>query len=88
VRPDLSARLLDSIRDQHWQNAEACRESFRELEDLRNAHSPIRVLHAAVQASGIANIGPIMPLAGKLEGNLLASIESTVHQLQNSALTA
>jgi len=88
VRPELSARLLNSIRDQHWENAEACREAFRELEDLRNAHSPIRVLHAAVQASGIANVGPIMPLAGKLEGNLLASIESTVHQLQNSVLKA
>jgi dihydrodipicolinate synthase/N-acetylneuraminate lyase len=88
VRPDLSARLLDSIRDQHWQNAEACRESFRELEDLRNAHSPIRVLHAAVQASGIANVGPIIPLAGKLEGNLLASIESAVQKLRNCTITA
>ncbi len=88
VRPELSARLLNSIRDRHWKDAEACREAFRELEELRNAHSPIRVLHAAVQASGIANVGPIMPLAGKLEGNLLASIESTVHQLQNSVLKA
>ena len=88
VRPELSARLLDSIRHQHWEDAEACRIAFRELEDLRNAHSPIRVLHAAVQASGIANVGPIMPLAGSLQDNLLASIESAVQQLRNSILTA
>jgi len=82
VRPDLSARLLDSIRDQHWENAEACREALRELEELRNRVSPIRVLHAAVQTSGIADVGPILPLAGRLQASEIAEVGSIVKRLQ------
>jgi dihydrodipicolinate synthase/N-acetylneuraminate lyase len=88
VRPELSARLLDAVLTQLWEDAEACREAFRELEDLRNAHSPIRVLHAAVSASGIAHLGPIMPLAGELQANLHDSINAAVGKLQNAAVTA
>lgn len=81
VRPELSARMLQAIRDGRWEEAEACREAFRELEDLRNAYSPIRVLHAAVQASGIADVGPILPLAGGLDTHLRHQIQSAVTRL-------
>lgn len=81
LRPDLSARMLQAIREGRWNEAEMCRESFQELEDLRNTYSPIRVLHAAVQASSIANVGPLMPLAGGLEPQLLDRIESSVQRL-------
>lgn len=84
VRPELSARMLQAVRDGRWEEAEACREAFRELEDLRNAYSPIRVLHAAVQASGIAHVGPMLPLAGELEPHLLERIESSVRRLGTS----
>jgi dihydrodipicolinate synthase/N-acetylneuraminate lyase len=83
VRSELSARLLNAVHAKRWEEAEACREAFRELEDLRNAHSPIRVLHAAIQESRIANVGPIMPLAGRLDSHLLSSIHSAVQHLQN-----
>lgn len=88
LRPDLSARMLQAIREGRWNEAEMCRESFQELEDLRNTYSPIRVLHAAVQASGIANVGPLMPLAGGLEPHLRHQIQSAVNRLGiNPALT-
>lgn len=87
VRPDLSAQMLRALHARRWSEAEAYREAFRELEDLRNAHSPIRVLHAAVQATGIASVGPILPLAGRLEGNLLSSIDSAVRRLEGCKLT-
>ncbi len=83
IRPDLSARMLQAIHEQRWDDAEACREVFRELEDLRNAHSPIRVLHAAVQASELANVGPILPLAGRIEAHLGGSIASAVQRLRD-----
>ena len=40
-------------------SAAATRELFMPLEDARDAHSPIRILHAAVALAGIADTGPI-----------------------------
>jgi dihydrodipicolinate synthase/N-acetylneuraminate lyase len=45
-----------------WDEAERIRQIFEPLEDLRNAISPIRVLHEAVAAAGIAATGPLLPL--------------------------
>lgn len=87
VRPDLSARMLQAIHEHRWNEAEICRELFRELEDLRNAHSPIRVLHAAVQASELANAGPILPLAGEIEAQLRTSIATAVQRLRDCVAT-
>ncbi len=87
IRPDLSARMLQAILEHRWNEAENCRELFRELEDLRNTHSPIRVLHAAVQASGLANVGPIMPLAGEIEAHLGRSIATAVQRLRDCVAT-
>lgn len=86
VRPDFSARMFEAIQFQQWGQAETYREAFCELENLRNAHSPIRVLHAAVSASRVADVGPILPLAGRLETNVLASTESAVERLQSLAV--
>jgi dihydrodipicolinate synthase/N-acetylneuraminate lyase len=83
IRPDFSARLWEACRTGRWETAEGYREVFRELEDLRNRVSPIRVLHAAVQASGIADVGPILPLAGRLESRTIEEIESAVRRLQD-----
>ena len=45
-----------------WDEAERIRRIFEPLEDLRNAISPIRVLHEAVAAAGVADTGPLLPL--------------------------
>jgi dihydrodipicolinate synthase/N-acetylneuraminate lyase len=45
-----------------FETAERIRETFKPLEDLRNRINPIRVLHTAVAACGIAETGPIIPL--------------------------
>lgn len=82
IRPDQSAQMLQAIFDRDWERAEALRQRFEELEGLRNAISPIRVLHAAVQMSGIAHVGPIQPLAGEItDPELLQRIAAAVERL-------
>jgi dihydrodipicolinate synthase/N-acetylneuraminate lyase len=62
VAPGLSQRLLAAAVSECWDEAERIRQIFEPLEDLRNAISPIRVLHEAVAAAGIAATGPLLPL--------------------------
>ncbi len=67
VAPRLSAEMLKAIRAKDWARADQIRQTFRPLEDLRNAINPIRVLHEAVRLAGIADTGPMLPLLTNLE---------------------
>jgi dihydrodipicolinate synthase/N-acetylneuraminate lyase len=51
--------------------AEELRQKFLPLEDLRDAASPLRVLHAAVTASGVADTGPLLPFLSNIEDQAL-----------------
>ncbi|RMG36246.1 MAG: dihydrodipicolinate synthase family protein [Planctomycetota bacterium] len=66
VAPRLSMRMLRALREGDVAEAERIRATFRALEDLRNAISPVRVLHRAVSLAGIAETGPIIPLLSEL----------------------
>jgi dihydrodipicolinate synthase/N-acetylneuraminate lyase len=68
VASRLSMQLLRAIQASDWPEAERIRGLFKPLEDLRNQHSPIRVLHEAVRLAGIADTGPILPLLSNLNG--------------------
>lgn len=61
VGPRGSARLLAALKGGDWGSAQALREAYLPLEDLRDAQSPIRVLHEAVTLAGIADMGPMLP---------------------------
>lgn len=67
VAPALSLAMLGAIRRHDWAEAERIRKVFEPLEDLRNAISPIRVLHEAVAGAGIAATGPLLPLLDPVE---------------------
>ncbi len=67
IRPDLSTGMLNAVHAGDGATAEAIRQRFRPLEDLRNQISPIRVLHEAVALAGIARTGPLMPCLSDLE---------------------
>jgi dihydrodipicolinate synthase/N-acetylneuraminate lyase len=67
VAPKLSQAMLAAIRAKQWAEAERIRRVFAPLEDLRNAINPIRVLHEAVTAAGIAATGPLQPLLDNVE---------------------
>ncbi|MCB1227661.1 MAG: dihydrodipicolinate synthase family protein [Verrucomicrobiales bacterium] len=81
IAPQLSMNLLAAIDAGDFTAAENLREKFKPLEDLRNAHSPILVLHHAVELAGIAATGAPLPLLNGLPDALLPGIQSTAQDL-------
>jgi dihydrodipicolinate synthase/N-acetylneuraminate lyase len=81
IAPRLSMDLLRAIDAKDYDRAEQIREIFRPLEDERNAHSPILVLHHAVSLAGIAQTGPTLPLLTELPDELLPGIEAAAKAL-------
>jgi len=81
VAPSRSTAMLNAILKKDYATAETIREEFVALEDLRNAHSPILVLHHAVELAGVANTGPVLPLLTSLRDNLLPRIEKAAKAL-------
>lgn len=67
VQPGPSQQMLRAIHAGRWDEAEAIRQFFLPLEDLRNEINPIRVLHEAVSIAGIAKTGPLLPLVSGLD---------------------
>ena len=70
VGPRGSQRMLEAMKAGDYDTAEALRERYLPLEDLRDAHSPIRVLHDAVTLAGIADTGPLLPLLSNIPDEL------------------
>ncbi len=81
VAPARSMAMLKAIQAQDFAKAERIRASFGPLEDLRNSIQPIRVLHEAVAAAGIAATGPMQPLLGELGESHKAAIKQAVQSL-------
>jgi len=67
VAPTLSQSLFLAASRRDWVEAERIRAGFMPLEDVRDALGPARVLHAAVDAAGIASTGPIPPFVTALD---------------------
>ena len=51
------------------------------LEDCRDAYNPVRVLHDAVTLSGIADMGPVLPLLSNLEAAHHAKVRDAARLL-------
>ncbi len=69
VAPAASQRIFEACRRGAFDDARELREQFIPLEDLRDAWGPARVLHAAVDACGIAATGPIPPYISALDAS-------------------
>ena len=81
VAPKLSMARLSAMKAGNWAEAERIRAVFSPLEDLRNAHGPIVVLHRAVQAAGLAETGPLQPLLAPLPENLHGPVDQAAQTL-------
>ena len=81
VAPTLSTRMLQAIQAGDFAQAENLRAQFLPLEDLRNAHSPILVLHHAVALAGVAETGPVLPLLTALPDDLMPPIQAAAQAL-------
>lgn len=84
IAPALSAAILRALRAGRVDEAMALRTHFIPLEDLRDGHSPLRVLHAAVAEAGIADTGPILPFLSNIDDKaILATIRSAATALRD-----
>ena len=81
VAPAPSQKMLRAMQSGDFETAESIRASYEGLENLRNAHGPIPVLHTAVELAGIANTGPLLPLLAQLPESLKAPIEAAAKGL-------
>jgi len=81
VAPALSQKMLAAIRAGDWSTAEQIRQTFKPLEDIRNAINPIRVLHEAVRLAGIAETGPLLPLLTNLPASDHGRLTATAARL-------
>ena len=74
IAPSLSMQMLKLVQSGEYVAAEAIRETYRPLEDMRNSFGPIPVLHHAVSLSGIADMGPFLPLLAPLSDEIQSAI--------------
>jgi 4-hydroxy-tetrahydrodipicolinate synthase len=83
VAPGLSMALLRAIKRGDMVEAARLRALFIPLEDQRDAHSPLRVLHDAVRLAGISDTGPMFPyLSNFTDKTILAGIERAAKDLR------
>lgn len=81
VAPRRSQEMLRALQAGDLDKAEKIRARFTSLEDLRNAHGPIPVLHHAVAQAGIAQTGPMLPLLANLSDELIDEIHPAAEGL-------
>ena len=83
VNPVLSQKMLAAITAGDYDLAENIRKQFLPLEDLRNEINPIRVLHEAVELSGIAVTGPHLPLLSSLADSAKPKVKAAAVELKD-----
>ena len=66
LAPSLSAAVFTACRAGDYAEAERIRSLFLNLEDLRDAWGPARVLHHALELAGVAATGAIPPFISEL----------------------
>jgi dihydrodipicolinate synthase/N-acetylneuraminate lyase len=81
VAPRGCARMLAALQAGDYSTAEALRAAYLPLEDLRDKHSPIRVLHEAVTLSGLADMGPMLPQLSNIDAVHHAAIRAAAQAL-------
>lgn len=75
LAPRLCTRLLEILKKKDYAEAIRIVRHFLPVEDLRDEISPMRVLHCAVAAGGVAATGALMPL---VDSELTASQQFAV----------
>jgi dihydrodipicolinate synthase/N-acetylneuraminate lyase len=81
VAPSKSMAVLAALKSGDIDTANTLRDRFFPLENLRNTHGPIPVLHHSVALSGIADTGPHLPLMSSLPDEHLPEIEAAAEEL-------
>jgi len=86
IAPALTQALFDACTRGDRATAETLRSLFVPLEDLRDAWGPAPVLHAAVDAAGIAETGPLPPFVSNLSAERFDALKHVAQALANQSL--
>ena len=86
IAPALTQALFAACKQGDRAAAEALRAPFLPLEDLRDAWGPAPVLHAAVEAAGIAETGPMPPFVSNLSAERMAAVKPIAQALAAQSL--
>ena len=81
IAPALSMKMLQAIQANDFETAEHIRQTFQELEDLRNGINPIRVLHEAVRLAGIADTGSLSPMLSGISADDSILVKAAAQKL-------
>src|ERR1700733_7586439 len=81
LAPTLSSAVFSACRATDYAEADRIRSSFLDLEDLRDAWGPARVLHHALELAGIARTGPIPPFVSELSAEQRDRLAPVVQEL-------
>jgi dihydrodipicolinate synthase/N-acetylneuraminate lyase len=81
VAPTVSQQLFTACVTGNWRSAEELRARFIPLEDLRDAWGPARVLHRAMELSGIAVTADPPPYVSPLNATQSTQLEAVSRAL-------
>lgn len=81
IAPRRSMAILHALQAGDFASAKALLAPIMPLEDLRQHINPIRVLHDAITLSGIAQMGPIMPMCSNIDKGDHAAVASAAASL-------
>ena len=81
VAPGLSMDMLQALQMDDMTKAEDIRKQFEGLEGLRNEINPVRVLHAAVRLTQLADTGPIQPMISEISDSQAAKVAKAAMEL-------
>lgn len=84
IAPKNAMLLLKAMQRQDWAEAERLRALFMPLEECRIRLHLIRVLHEALTLSGIADMGPILPMLSNIDAQHHAEIRSLALALKEA----
>ena len=81
LAPTLSAAVFSACCAADYAEADRIRSRFLDVEDLRDAWGPARVLHHALELAGIACTGPIPPFVSELSPEQKTQLAPVVQEL-------
>jgi dihydrodipicolinate synthase/N-acetylneuraminate lyase len=84
IAPRRCSDLFAAAAREDWGAAEAYRDFFMPLEDIRDELGPARVLHHASELAGIAPSGPIPPFVSPLDTAQIARLAPVAAALRRS----
>ena len=88
IAPHLSMSYLHALKRGDEAEARRLLEVFLPLEAIRERHNAIRVLHTAVSLSGVADMGPILPLLTEADPAIHGEIKEAARALLAAEMTA